>query len=115
MTLPGFPVGATWSHRWAGRLEQRTVVSEALRGNPLGDPHERPVWVQLPASYDDDPGARYPVVYVAQGYTGHVSMWANRRAYAHTLPEQVVMGQFGPGDDFRTRAGSRSGAVQALT
>ena len=26
---------------------------------------------------------------MAQGYTGHVSMWANRRAYAHTLPEQV--------------------------
>ena len=89
MTLPGFPVGTSWSHTWAGRLEQRIVVSEALRGNPLGDPHERPVWVQLPASYDDDPGVRYPVVYVAQGYTGQVSMWANRRAYAHTVPEQV--------------------------
>ena len=50
MTLPGFPVGTTWSHTWAGRLEQRNVVSPALRANPLSDPHERPVWVQLPAS-----------------------------------------------------------------
>ena len=41
------------------------IVSEALRGNPLGDPHERPLWVYTPPGY-----AGGPTVYVLQGYTG---------------------------------------------
>ena len=47
----------------AGRLEERTIVSEQLRGNPLGDPHERPLWVYLPPGYDESTD-RYPCVYV---------------------------------------------------
>ncbi|MDX6542941.1 MAG: hypothetical protein QOK32_544, partial [Gaiellaceae bacterium] len=34
-----------WDSEWQGRLEKRTIESEALRGNPLGDPHVRPVYV----------------------------------------------------------------------
>ncbi len=34
--------------------------SHVLRGNPLGDPHERPLWVYLPPGYDDAPGERFP-------------------------------------------------------
>ena len=37
--------------------------------------------------YEDDPGRRYPSVYVLQGYTGHVAMWANRSAYRLPFPE----------------------------
>jgi S-formylglutathione hydrolase FrmB len=58
-----------------------------LRGNPLGDPHERPVYVYLPPGYDDEPDRRYPVVYVIQGYTGHVAMWFNRVAFRRPFPE----------------------------
>lgn len=57
------------------------VSSPALAGNPLGDPAERPLWVYVPPGYDADAGRRYPTVYVIQGYTGHVAMWANRSAF----------------------------------
>jgi S-formylglutathione hydrolase FrmB len=75
-----------WGAELAGRLERTTIVSELLRGNPLGDPHERPIWVYLPPGYDDvDVG--HPTVYVLQGYTGHVMMWANRTAFRQPFIE----------------------------
>jgi S-formylglutathione hydrolase FrmB len=67
-----------WSAELAGQLEEHLIVSELLRDNPLGDPHERPLWVYLPPGYDDDPDRRYPAVYVIQGYGGHLTMWRNR-------------------------------------
>ena len=75
-----------WATPLAGRIEQHTVHSELLRDNPLGDPHERPVYVYLPPGYDDG-DRRYPVVYVIQGYTGHVGMWFNRSAFRRPFPE----------------------------
>lgn len=78
-----------WSAELAGRLEDHTIDSELLRGNPLGDPARRPVLVYLPPGYDDDPDRRYPVVYVIQGYTGHVEMWRNRTAFRQPFPERA--------------------------
>ncbi|MGH8970098.1 MAG: alpha/beta hydrolase [Actinomycetes bacterium] len=75
-----------WKGDLAGRLDQTTITSELLRGNPLGDPYERPLWVYLPPGYDESE-ARYPAVYVIQGYTGHVGMWANRTAYRQPFVE----------------------------
>jgi S-formylglutathione hydrolase FrmB len=75
-----------WGTELAGRLEQTAIVSEVLRGNPLGDPHERPIWVYLPPGYDDG-DQRYPTVYVLQGYTGHVAMWANRMPFRQPFIE----------------------------
>ena len=54
-------MSAPWSYPLAGRFEEHVFESEALRGNPLGDPHERPLWVYLPPGYDDEPGAALPV------------------------------------------------------
>jgi S-formylglutathione hydrolase FrmB len=76
-----------WSADLAGRIDERVISSELLRGNPLGDPHERPLLVYLPPGYDDDPGGRYPAVYVIQGYTGNVAMWRNRSPYRLPFPE----------------------------
>ena len=76
-----------YPHALAGRLEQHTITSRLLAGNPLGDPAERPVEVYVPPGYDDDPGRRYPSVYVIQGYTGSVAMWHNRAAFRPTFPE----------------------------
>jgi Putative esterase len=76
-----------WSVDLAGRIDEQVITSELLRGNPLGDPHERPLWVYLPPGYDNDPDRRYPSVYVIQGYTGHVAMWRNRAAYRQPFPE----------------------------
>ena len=78
---------APWPAALKGRLEQVTVASDLLRGNPLGDPHERPLWVYLPPGYDDEPDRRYPSAYVIQGFTGHLAMWRNRTAYRQPFPE----------------------------
>ena len=78
-----------WSSELAGRLDNAIIDSQLLRGNPLGDPHERPLWVYVPPGYDDDQDTRYPAVYVIQGYTGHVTMWANRMPYRRPFIENV--------------------------
>jgi S-formylglutathione hydrolase FrmB len=76
-----------WSGELSGRIDEHVITSELLRANPLDDPYERPLWVYLPPGYDAGPGRRYPSVYVIQGYTGHLSMWANRSAYRQPFPE----------------------------
>jgi S-formylglutathione hydrolase FrmB len=78
-----------WSHEAQGRFEELTLVSEALKGNPLGDPHERPLWVYVPPGYDAEPERRYPTIYVIQGLTGQLDMWRNRTAFRKTYPELV--------------------------
>ncbi len=78
-----------WNKEPRGRFEQHTVSSRALEGNPLGDPHERPLWVYLPPGYGEEPGHRYPAVYVIQGLTGQVDMWWNRSPFRPNFPERV--------------------------
>jgi hypothetical protein len=87
-----------WEGELAGRLDRHTVVSELLRGNPLGDPHERPLWVYVPPGYDES-DARYPAVYVIQGYTGHLGMWANRMPFRQPFVEtaDAVFAEGAPG------------------
>lgn len=70
-----------------GELHEHTISSTALRDNPLGDPADRPLWVYTPPGYDGS--ARYPTIYVIQGYTGTISMWHNRTPFRRTFPELV--------------------------
>ena len=70
----------------AGRIDEHVISSELLRGNVLGDPARRPLWVYVPPGYDSST-QRYPSVYVLQGYTGQLVMWGNRSAYRPTFPE----------------------------
>jgi S-formylglutathione hydrolase FrmB len=76
-----------WSADLAGRLDEHVIASELLRGNPLGDPSDRPLWVYVPPGYDAEPDRRYPSVYVIQGYTGHVAMWRNRSPFRQPFIE----------------------------
>jgi S-formylglutathione hydrolase FrmB len=76
-----------WGTEPAGRYDEHVFESEALRGNVLGDPHERPLWVYLPPGYDDDPERRYPSVYVIQGLTGQLDAWRNRSPFRRNFPE----------------------------
>jgi enterochelin esterase-like enzyme len=78
-----------WHADLTGRIERHTIDSQLLRDNPLGDPHERPIWVYLPPGYDDTPDRHYPSVYVIQGYSANVTSWANRMPYRRTYPELV--------------------------
>lgn len=78
-----------WSGELTGRIVDLTIESELLRGNPLGDPWQRPLVVQLPPGYDDDPGVRYPVVYWLQGFTGHLGTLRNRAPFRQPFFERA--------------------------
>ena len=78
-----------WSYEFAGRLDEHAFESTVLEGNPLGDPHVRPLWVYLPPGYGDAPERRYPSIYVIQGLTGQLDMWRNRAAFRKNFPELV--------------------------
>jgi S-formylglutathione hydrolase FrmB len=76
-----------WSAPLAGTLNEHVITSELLRGNRLGDPHERPLLVYTPPGYADEPGRRYPSVYIIQGFTGFVTTWRNRSPFRQPFPE----------------------------
>jgi len=78
-----------WGHAWAGGLVEHVIDSQALTGNPLGDPNRRPVYVYAPPGYDPDADRRYPSIYVIQGMTGQLDMWRNRKAFQPTVLEAV--------------------------
>jgi S-formylglutathione hydrolase FrmB len=82
-------MGLPWVKEWAGRLDRLTIRSDALAGNVLGDAAERPLLVYTPPGYDDDPGRRYPSVYVLQGYYAFVDQWTNRSEFRLNYPEAV--------------------------
>jgi len=87
--MPFDELGAPWSYPMAGRVEERVIDSQALTGNPLGDPHRRPLLVQLPPQYDAEPDRRFPSLYVLQGLANQVDMWRNRRAWQRNPPEEL--------------------------
>ena len=76
-----------WSAHVHGKYEEVVFESEALKGNPLGDPSERPLWVYLPPGYADETSRRYPTIYMIQGLTGQLDMWRNRSAFRKNFPE----------------------------
>jgi S-formylglutathione hydrolase FrmB len=78
-----------WSREQVGRLDELEIDSELLRGNPLGDPHVRPLWVYLPPAYDAEPERRFPTIYLIQGMTGQLDMWNNRSAFRTSTPENI--------------------------
>ena len=51
----------------AGRIDRHLIDSRLLRGNPLGDPHERELYVYVPPGYDQG-SRRYPVLMLLAGY-----------------------------------------------
>jgi len=62
-----------------------TIASEALRGNPLGDPHERPLYVRSPA----DDSRRYPTVYVLHAHMRTARWWFNVEPFERSYPDEV--------------------------
>jgi hypothetical protein len=67
------------------RWHTLSFVSEALRGNHLGDPHERPLHIWVP----DDTSRRYPSVYVIQGMAGMVDAWFNVEPWTLSYPDRI--------------------------
>ena len=62
--------------------------SSLLKGNPLGDPHERDLFVYLPPGYDDT-DERYPTVYCLTGFTGRGQMLMNDSAFTPNIAERM--------------------------
>jgi hypothetical protein len=75
-----------WSRELRGTLDEHTLVSRALAGNPLGDPYERPLWVYTPPGAAD---ADLATIYLIQGHTGQIDMWRNRSAFRPNVLELV--------------------------
>jgi Putative esterase len=78
--------GAPWARPLSGALDQLVIESDALSGNPLGDPARRPLYV-----YRSPGSGRGPVpsIYVIQGFTGQLDMWLSRSAFEPTLVERL--------------------------
>ena len=74
-------MGAHRTYRW----QTVSFESEALRGNPLGDPHVRPLYVYVP-TYTS---RRYPAVYVIQGMAGIADMWFNVEPWSPSYAERI--------------------------
>ena len=74
------------------KLEGRVVLEEfdceALKGNPLGDPHQRPVPVYLPSGYERSE-RRYPVIYWLHGWGGTGLRETNSTPWVPSLPELI--------------------------
>jgi putative esterase len=66
-----------------------TVESEALRGNPLGDPASRPLFVWTPPGYDDDAERRFPAIYLLHSMTSQARAWFNVSPFTPDFGEQV--------------------------
>jgi S-formylglutathione hydrolase FrmB len=90
-------VGPPWGHEWQGAFHDHVFESEVLAGNPLGDPHRRPLTVYTPPAYAQEPDRRFPVIYQIQGLTGQLDMWRNRKAFQKTVPETVDLAFSAPG------------------
>lgn len=71
-----------------GTVVIETVTSDALRGNPLGDPFVRRVPVYLPPGYADS-SQRYPSAYVLTGFTGRGAMLLNDAAWDENIAERM--------------------------
>ena len=78
-----------WSVPLQSRFDEIVFPSEVLKGNALGDPSERPLWVYLPPKYDENTTRRYPTIYMIQGLTGQLDMWRNRSPFRKNFPELV--------------------------
>jgi S-formylglutathione hydrolase FrmB len=72
-----------------GRWHELSIESEVLRGNPLGDPHVRPLYVWTPPSYDTGLDRPYATIYVLQGMTGQARGWFNVSPFAKNVPELI--------------------------
>ncbi len=71
-----------------GSIVRLRYESELLKGNPLGDPYIRDLFVYLPPGYSRS-AERYPTVYCLTGFTGRGGMLLNDNAFTPNLAERM--------------------------
>jgi len=72
-----------------GRIVVEVIESRVLRGNALGDPFVRELFVYLPPSYTRDESRRFAVVYCLTGFTGRGQMLLNTQPFTPNLAERM--------------------------
>ncbi|MBK8412479.1 MAG: esterase [Sandaracinaceae bacterium] len=81
-----------------GRIERKRLTSRCLVGNPLGDPHERDVYVYVPPA--THAGQRFPMILLLPGYgSNHLSILSYSPWSKNTVErfdEQVARGESPP-------------------
>lgn len=94
--------------------------SRVLKGNPLGDPTRRELWVYLPPGFDEK--RRYPVLWCLVGFTGTGQMVVTGNRWAPGLAERLdrLIGEGCPPvivafPDFFTRLGGSQYMNSAAT
>jgi S-formylglutathione hydrolase FrmB len=91
--------GAPWQRPLGGVLDMLVVESELLAGNPLGDPHRRPLYVYRSPGVAAGHAEAVASVYVIQGFTGQLDMWLARSAFEPTMIERLDAMFCAPGSD----------------
>ena len=76
-----------WSADLAGRIDEHVISSELLEATRSVTPTSGRCGCTCRRGTTTEPDRSYPVVYVIQGYTGHVAMWRNRAPYRQPFPE----------------------------
>lgn len=83
------PPGPPWQRPLAGRFEQLVVESEALAGNPLGDPTRRPLYVYSSPGVSAGTASAVSCVYILQGFSGQLDGWLARKPFEPLLVERL--------------------------
>ena len=72
-----------------GTLVLERISSRALRGNALGDPHERDLFVYLPPGHRTTGRTRFPTILLLTGFTGLGESPWQRQAFNEGLHERM--------------------------
>jgi enterochelin esterase family protein len=100
-----------------GRTEIVEFESQALRGNPLGDPSTRQIAVHLPPDYDAQASRRYPVIYWLHGFSGFGLQATRDTPWVPSLPrsmDRVIAGGAPPAILVMADGWTRFGGAQFL-
>jgi S-formylglutathione hydrolase FrmB len=65
------------------------VESEALAGNPLGDPARRPLYVYSSPRAASVGATGLPTIYLLQGFSGQLDGWLSRKSFEPTFIERL--------------------------
>jgi enterochelin esterase-like enzyme len=74
----------------SGRVDEVTFESTVLRGNRLGDPHVRQLYIYLPPEYDENSDRRYPVILMLSSHGNTAQSMLNWKAWGESIDQQVT-------------------------
>jgi hypothetical protein len=72
-----------------GRVEVLEITSQALRGNWIGDPHHRRIYVYVPNAYDHQAAQQYPALLMLASHAGTGVSFVGWQPWRENLPDQL--------------------------